>query len=444
MIGRFSLGGGLPDQPDKPDTVRGLGLLFQTPDGQQWRTAMINLPVFTDSTPQGFYERLLASKPQPDTGKPDPQKMAAFLDRHPETAAAMKIIKQSPPSAGFADSTFYGLNAFWFTNGAGATVPVRWSAVPTKSAAGPTPSAGKDYLFDDLIRAVAQRPLRWRLVLTIGEPGDPTNDATKPWPPSRRPSTPAPSPFPRCRPRRRQRPGHQLRPDGAAGGIALSDDPIPSARAAVYARSFNRRADEPKSPSEVPRPGALETTATSPATRFALPSRILHWLMAPMVIAQLFIGVTMVASLSYYPLLLAIHRPLGVMILIFAVIRLANRLTHKTAAVPGHHEPRRAPRRVLVGIPAVRPAARPAADRVGHAVGRPIPDRPGGAASICPASRRTTSMSSGAAAGHSVFAFLLFLAFTAHVCAVLFHTLVLRDRLLDRMAVWPTRPPPRP
>ncbi len=152
VVGRFSLGGGLPDQADKPDTVRGLGLLFQTPNGQQWRTAMINLPVFTDSTPQGFYERLLASKPLPDTGKPDPQKMAAFLDRHPETVAAMKLIKQSPPSAGFADSTFYGLNAFRFTNSAGVTVPVRWSAVPQEGSEVPASSPGKDYLFDDLVR----------------------------------------------------------------------------------------------------------------------------------------------------------------------------------------------------------------------------------------------------------------------------------------------------
>ena len=57
----------------------------------------------------------------------------------------------------------------------------------------------------------------------------------------------------------------------------------------------------------------------------------------------------------------------------------------------------------------------------------------------CPASRRTTSMSTCAAAMPRGFAFLLFLTFTAHVCAVLFHTLVLRDRLLDRMAVWPTK-----
>jgi cytochrome b561 len=69
--------------------------------------------------------------------------------------------------------------------------------------------------------------------------------------------------------------------------------------------------------------------ARTAPTRFALPSRILHWLMALMVIAQLFIGVTMVASLTYYPLLLAIHRPLGVLILIFTVVRLVNRLTHK-------------------------------------------------------------------------------------------------------------------
>jgi catalase len=254
LVGRFSLGGGLPDQADKPDTVRGLGLLFQGPDGQQWRTAMINLPVFTDSTPQGFYERLLASKPLPETGKPDPQKMAAFLDRHPETAAAMKIIKQSAPSAGFADSTFHGLNAFWFTNGAGATVPVRWSAVPEDvgEAVVPGPSRGKDYLFDDLIRTLAHRPLKWRLLLTVGEPGDPTNDATKLWPPSRR-SIDAGTITITAVQTEEAGNGRDVNFDPLVlpDGITASDDPLPAARSAVYARSFTRRAEEPKSPSEV-------------------------------------------------------------------------------------------------------------------------------------------------------------------------------------------------
>lgn len=252
LIGRFSLSGGLPDQPDKPDTVRGLGLLFDGPDGQQWRTAMINIPVFPDSTPQGFYERLLASKAQPNTGKPDPQKMAAFLDRHPETVAAMKVIKQAPPAAGFADSAFHGLNAFRFTNSAGVTVPVRWSAIAQEWPDIPSSPPGSNYLFDDLIRAVAQRPVSWRLVLTVGEPGDPTNDATKPWPQPRRSIDAGTITITAVH---TEAPGNardiNFDPLVLPDGISASDDPLLDARSAVYARSFTRRAEESKTPSAV-------------------------------------------------------------------------------------------------------------------------------------------------------------------------------------------------
>lgn len=251
LIGRFSLSGGLPDQPDKTDTVRGLGLLFDGPDDRQWRTAMINIPVFPDSTPQGFYDRLLAAKPLPATGRPDPQQMAAFLQRHPETAAAMRIIKQTPPSAGFADSAFHGLNAFRFTNDAGATVPVRWSAIPQQGTE-VTAAPAKDYLFDGLIRTLAHAPLSWRLVLTVGEPGDPTHDATKPWPAGRRTIDAGTITISAVQ---TEEAGNArdvnfdplVLPDGIEG----SDDPLLAARSAVYARSFTRRAEEPKTASAV-------------------------------------------------------------------------------------------------------------------------------------------------------------------------------------------------
>src|SRR5579862_9831852 len=61
------------------------------------------------------------------------------------------------------------------------------------------------------------------------------------------------------------------------------------------------------------------------APKFAIQSRILHWLMAVMILSMLFIGVTMVASLGDYHKLVAIHRPLGIMILILAIVRLINR-----------------------------------------------------------------------------------------------------------------------
>jgi catalase len=251
VVGRFSLSGGLPDQPDKPATVRGLGLMFMLPNGQQWRTAMVNLPVFTDSTPQGFYERLLASKPVPSTGQPDPQAMAAFLARHPETAVAMNIIKQSPPSQGFADSTFHGLNAFRATNDAGVTVPVRWTVAP-QQASPPARPGSPNYLFDALIDAVSRGPLTWRLILTVGEPGDPTSDPTKPWPTTRRSIDTGTVTIDAVQ---TEAPGNardvNFDPTVLPDGLTVSDDPLLAARSAVYARSFDRRSGQRKQPSAV-------------------------------------------------------------------------------------------------------------------------------------------------------------------------------------------------
>src|ERR1700741_1238357 len=79
VLGRFSLGGGQPYAPDTAPAVRALGLKFPLPDGELGRTAMIPLPVFPFRTPEAFYENLLASRPNPGTGKPDPAKMQGFL-----------------------------------------------------------------------------------------------------------------------------------------------------------------------------------------------------------------------------------------------------------------------------------------------------------------------------------------------------------------------------
>jgi catalase len=126
VVGRFSLSGGNPNVTDMIDTARGLGLAFGFPGGEQWRTAMLNLPVFLDRSPQGCYDRLVASKISPATGKPDPQAMARFLAAHPETVRAMAVIKEHPPTSGFGDSTFSSLNAFYLVTESGARTAVRW------------------------------------------------------------------------------------------------------------------------------------------------------------------------------------------------------------------------------------------------------------------------------------------------------------------------------
>ena len=73
---------------------------------------------------------------------------------------------------------------------------------------------------------------------------------------------------------------------------------------------------------------------SSQPRQFAVVSRILHWLMAAMVLAMLGIGVGMVASLADYHVLVSIHRPLGIAILILVVIRFANRLVNPPPPFP--------------------------------------------------------------------------------------------------------------
>jgi catalase len=256
ILGRFSLAGGNPYVADGPEMVRGLGLLFNLPDGEEWRTAMINTPVFAVNTPQAFYDRLLSAQPNPMTGKPDPEKMAVFLASHPETVQATKIIQSHPASSGFENSTYYGLNAFWFLDASGRSIPVRWSLVPVQLFA-PANTTGparpdKNYLFDALIPGILQQSLQWHLIITIGQANDPTNDATIPWPDAREQVDVGTLTLDHVE-SEETNPCRDINFDPLAlpEGMAPSDDPLLSARSAVYSQSFTRRAGEKKLPSAV-------------------------------------------------------------------------------------------------------------------------------------------------------------------------------------------------
>jgi catalase len=256
IIGRFSLSGGQPYAADAPDTVRGMAILFKLPDGEEWRTAMINLPVFPVRTPRAFNEQLLATRPGPTTGKPDPAKITAFVARYPESAPAMQLIRSRPISSGFDNSTFNGLNAFRFINAAGARLAVRWSMVPVQPFAPTTTldsgSTAKNYLFDGLIASIHRHPLEWRLVVTIAQPHDPTDDATIPWPPDRQHVDVGTLTIDRVESDDTS-PARDINFDPLIlpNGIAASADPLLSARSAVYSQSFTRREGEVKEPSAV-------------------------------------------------------------------------------------------------------------------------------------------------------------------------------------------------
>ncbi len=262
VVGRFALAGGQPFQADAPKTVRSMALSFRPPDGEEWRTGMNDIPVFVVKDPQAFYEQILAGAPDPASGKPDPAKSKAFLDAHPETVRALALIGAAPTSSGFIDASYNSLDAFRFINAAGVSTPVRWSmtAVEPFAAQAPEQAANpdKNYLFDAAIDRLRRGPAQWRLVVTIGQPGDPTNDATIPWPDDREHVDVGTLTIDHIE---AEAPGNcrdvNFDPLVLPSGIEPSDDPLLSARSAAYSQSFTRRAGETKEPSAVsaPAPG---------------------------------------------------------------------------------------------------------------------------------------------------------------------------------------------
>jgi len=256
VIGRFSLAGGQPYVADGPAAVRAMGLSFRPPNSEEWRTAMIDIPVFIVKDPEGFYDQLLATKPDPVTGKPDPAKMKDFLARHPETGRALQIVQAKPFSSGFANASYNGLDAFRFVDAAGAATPVRWSMVAAEPFEPETPAQSaaqdKNYLFDAVIARIKRAPVEWHVVVTIGQPGDPTDDATIPWPSNRQQVDVGTLTINHIE---GEAPGNcrdvNFDPLVLPSGIDPSDDPLLSARSAAYSTSFTRRAGEKKEPSAV-------------------------------------------------------------------------------------------------------------------------------------------------------------------------------------------------
>lgn len=243
VVGRFSLSGGNPLAADAPETVRGLGLQYYPVGGGEWRTAMINLPVFPARTPQAFLELMQAT---------DPDRRKEFLARHPESERAARILQNRPISSGFSDTTFHGLSAFRFTGRSGESVSVRWTLVPEQPVRPAGAAGDPNALFDALLADLRNGPLRWHLVVTVGQPGDPTDDATTAWPGDREQVDVGTLTLERVE-REETSPatGITFDPLVLPPGIAASDDPLLSARSAVYSRSFTRRAGEAKPSSTV-------------------------------------------------------------------------------------------------------------------------------------------------------------------------------------------------
>lgn len=169
-------------------------------------------------------------------------------------------------------------------------------------------------------------------------------------------------------------------------------------------------------------------------TTFSLPARVLHWTMAVLILAMLSIGVGMVATVSEkHSWLLAIHKPLGIAILLLAIVRLAVRLRHPPPPLPAD-------------LPALQKLAAHLSHWLLYALMIAMPLigwamlSAGGYPVMLGSSLRLPAILPENAlvfawlrTAHGVLAYLLFLTFLAHMGAALYHGLIRRDGVLRSM-----------
>jgi cytochrome b561 len=175
-------------------------------------------------------------------------------------------------------------------------------------------------------------------------------------------------------------------------------------------------------------------------TQFTALMRLLHWTMAAMVLTMLCIGVAMVASLADYHVLVSIHRPLGVAILILVVVRFVNRRFSRLPPFPAtmsrmERLAAEASEYTLYGLMFVMPLV-----GWGMLSAARYPIVLYGSLQLPFILPRNAMLYAVLRQAHTVLAYFFILTFLAHFGAILFHTLIVRDGILKRMAPWNIRP----
>lgn len=242
VTARFSDGSGMPTVPDgSPAMPRGIAIRYHQPDGHD--TDMVTnsfkfFPVGTGEEFRDLLEAIVASPPD----APKPTKLEQFFGSHPN---APKAIGSLPIPDSFADEEYHGIDAFIFVNKNGHRQAVRYVIAPEKLVHLTPEEAAKlspNYLFDDLAKRIAQAPIVFHVKAQLAEPSDQTKDASEPWPDDRKQVDLGVLTLTKVVPNSAEVERKLLfMPTNLTPGIELSDDPLPSVRAAAYGVSFGRR-----------------------------------------------------------------------------------------------------------------------------------------------------------------------------------------------------------
>ncbi len=241
---RFSNSTGVPVIPDNDPNAspHGMAIRFHLDGDAHTDIVAHSVDAFPARTPEEFLEFIKAAYASASsTAKPTP--IEAFLGSHP---AALEFVTPRPMPVSFGSEFYFGVNAYKFTNPAGAVKFGRYRIRPTAGAKYLDDAAAKNqtpnYLFDEIQQRVAAGAVSFHLFVQVAADGDVVNDSTIHWPKDR-PEVEL----------------GELKITGAVAnskeeeqkisydaiprvdGIEASDDPLLAARDTIYLMSTQRR-----------------------------------------------------------------------------------------------------------------------------------------------------------------------------------------------------------
>ena len=246
VIARFSLGGGNLEVPDAAPAPRGMALEFHPPGGALQHITMINVPIFAAASPASFRDAIIAAKPDPNTGKPDPEKLKAYAATHPDAMALTTLASHHTPTANYYQTTYFSIHTFKFIDAKGTEHLVKWRFIPRDGVkeltAAQIKAAPHDFLEKGLIERTQKGPAIWDMILYVGEPGDSLDNPTIPWPEDRKHFTAGTLKITQAMPQKGQACEKvNFDPLIMADGIAPTNDPVLLFRSPAYAVSFGKR-----------------------------------------------------------------------------------------------------------------------------------------------------------------------------------------------------------
>ncbi len=247
VVARFSLGGGSPEVPDAAPAPRGMALEFHLPGGTLQHITMINAPIFAAASPASFRDAILAAKPDPKTGQPDPEKLKAYAATHPDAMALTELASHHTPTANYYQTTYFSVHTFKFIDAKGTEHLVRWRFLPrdgTKElTAAEMKTAPHDFLETNLIERTRKGPVVWDMIVYVGEPGDPQDNPTLAWPETRKHFRAGTLTITQATPQQKGMACEPINFDPLimADGIGPTNDPILLFRSPAYAVSYGKR-----------------------------------------------------------------------------------------------------------------------------------------------------------------------------------------------------------